>query len=100
MYAVFATVIAMAMARGGANYTKVFGNFSAAISNLYYSSANRGALVVSNGFAAMGADAVSNLIQEFLSTTNYRRFPKGRTAYYRMPCIAYYSRHEYLRRQN
>jgi Carboxypeptidase regulatory-like domain len=50
------------------NYSNVLGNFSAgAISNLYYPEENRGALLVLlNGLVDTGADAVENLIREFL----------------------------------
>ncbi len=50
------------------NYSNVLGNFSAgAISNLYYPEENRGAsLVFLNGLVDTGADAVENLIREFL----------------------------------
>jgi hypothetical protein len=50
------------------NYSNVLGNFSAgAISNLYYPEENRGvSLVLLNGLVDTGADAVENLIREFL----------------------------------
>ena len=50
------------------NYSHVLGNFSAAaISNVYYPAADRGAsLVLLNGLASTGANAVSNLIREFV----------------------------------
>ncbi len=66
-------ISAAAIARGDngswkPNYSRVLGNFSAAaISNLYYPASERGgSLVVFNGLAATGSDAVSNLIREFL----------------------------------
>ncbi|HKW16014.1 MAG TPA: carboxypeptidase-like regulatory domain-containing protein [Terriglobales bacterium] len=69
LYAISAAVIA----RGDdghwkPNYSKVLGNFTAAaISNLYYPSSDRGAsLVIFNGLAGVGGDAVANLIREFL----------------------------------
>ncbi len=69
LYAISAAV----MARGDdgqwkPNYSNVLGNFSAsALSNLYYPASNRGAsLVLVNGLANTGADAVSNIIREFL----------------------------------
>ena len=69
LYAISASVVA----RGDdgqwqPNYSRLLGNFSAAaISNLYYPHADRGAsLVLLNGLAGTGADAVSNLIREFL----------------------------------
>jgi hypothetical protein len=50
------------------NYSHVLGSFSAAaLSNLYYPRADRGAsLVLFNGLASTGADAVANLIREFV----------------------------------
>jgi hypothetical protein len=69
LYAISAAVIA----RGDdgqwkPNYSRVLGNFTAAaVSNLYYPSADRGgSLVLFNGLAGVGADAVANLIREFL----------------------------------
>ncbi len=69
LYAVSAAV----MARGDdgrwmPNYSNILGNFSAgAISTLYYPESDRGAsLVLFNGLADTGADAVENLIREFL----------------------------------
>jgi hypothetical protein len=57
----------------------VLGHFSAAaISNLYYPSSDRGAsLVVLNGLAGIGGDAVSNLIREFILKRFTSRVPKG-----------------------
>jgi hypothetical protein len=50
------------------NYSQIFGNLSAgAISNLYYPEADRGAkLVFLNALATTGANAVGNLIREFI----------------------------------
>lgn len=50
------------------NYSEVLGDFSAgAISNLYYPQSDRGfSLVLLNGATGVGANAVSNLIREFL----------------------------------
>lgn len=50
------------------NYSEVLGDFSAgAISNLYYPESDRGfSLVLLNGATGVGANAVSNLIREFL----------------------------------
>lgn len=69
LYAVSATVIT----RGDdgqwkPNYSHLLGSFSAAaISNLYYPASDRGAsLVLFNGLASTGADAVANLIREFV----------------------------------
>ncbi len=79
-YAISAAV----MARGDdgrwkPNYSQVLGNFSAAaISNLYYPAADRGAsLVLFNGLADTGADAVSNLVREFLLKRITTHIPKG-----------------------
>jgi hypothetical protein len=57
----------------------VLGNFSAAaISNLYYPASDRGAsLVVLNGLAGTAADAVSNLIREFVLKKITSHVPKG-----------------------
>lgn len=69
LYAVSATVIARGDdGRWKPNYSRVLGNFSAAaISNLYYPASDRGAsLVLLNGLAGTGADAMANLIREFL----------------------------------
>ena len=69
LYAISAAVIARGDdGRWKPNYSKVLGNFSAAaISNLYYPAADRGAsLVLWNGLADMGGDAVANLIREFI----------------------------------
>jgi hypothetical protein len=50
------------------NYSHILGGFTAAaISNLYYPEADRGAsLVLLNGFADIGADAAANLVREFI----------------------------------
>jgi hypothetical protein len=50
------------------NYSQILGNFSAAaLSNLYYPEADRGAsLVLLNGLSETGGNAVSNLVREFL----------------------------------
>lgn len=69
LYAVSAAVMARGdNGRWQPNYSHVLGNFSAAaISNLYYPAADRGAsLVLLNGLGDLGANAVSNLIREFL----------------------------------
>jgi hypothetical protein len=69
LYAISAAVIARGDdGRWKPNYSHVLGNFSAAaISNLYYPASDRGAsLTVLNGLAATGADAVGNLIREFV----------------------------------
>jgi hypothetical protein len=61
------------------NYSRVLGSFSAAaISNLYYPASDRGgSLVLVNGFAGLGADAVSNLIREFFLKNITSHVPKG-----------------------
>lgn len=69
LYAISAAVIARGDdGRWKPNYSRVLGHFSAAaISNLYYPASDRGAsLVVLNGLAGTGADAVANLIREFV----------------------------------
>jgi hypothetical protein len=61
------------------NYSNVLGNFSAgALSTLYYPESDRGAsLVLLNGLADTGADAVANLIREFLLKGITTHVPKG-----------------------
>jgi hypothetical protein len=61
------------------NYSRVLGNFSAAaISNLYYPTADRGAsLILFNGLASTGADAAANLIREFLLKRVTSHVPAG-----------------------
>ncbi len=69
LYAISAAVIARGDdGRWKPNYSRVLGNFSAAaISNLYYPASDRGgSLVLLNGVAGIGADAVANLIREFV----------------------------------
>ena len=69
LYAISAAVIARGDdGRWKPNYSHVLGTFSAAaISNLYYPAADRGAsLVLFNGLAGTGASAVSNLLREFV----------------------------------
>ena len=65
--------------RWKSNYSQVLGDFSAAaISNLYYPAADRGAsLVFFNGLADTGADMVSNLIREFLLKRVTSHVPQG-----------------------
>lgn len=60
------------------NYSHLLGSFSAAaISNLYYPAADRGAsLVLFNGLASTGADAVANLIREFVLKQITSHVPK------------------------
>lgn len=80
LYAISAAVIARGDdGRWEPNYSRVLGNFSAAaISNLYYPASDRGAsLVVFNGLAGTGADAVSNLIREFVLKRITSHVPKG-----------------------
>ena len=84
LYAISASVIARGDdGRWKPNYSRVLGNFSAAsISNLYYPASDRGAsLVLWNGLAGTGADAVSNLIREFLLkriTSHAPQSPNGK----------------------
>ena len=80
LYAISAAVIARGDdGRWKPNFSRVLGNFSAAaISNLYYPASDRGvSLVVFNGLAGTGADAVSNLIREFLLKRMTSHVPKG-----------------------
>ena len=80
LYAISAAVIARGDdGRWKPNYSRVLGNFSAAaISNLYYPASDRGgSLVVFNGLAGTGADAVSNLIREFVLKRVTSHVPKG-----------------------
>jgi len=60
------------------NYSHLLGSFSAAaISNLYYPASDRGAsLVLFNGLASTGADAVANLIREFVLKQITSHVPK------------------------
>ena len=64
------------------NYSQIFGNLSAgALSNLYYPEEDRGAkLVFLNGLAETGANAVGNLIREFIlkDLTSRARGSSGR----------------------
>jgi hypothetical protein len=80
LYAVSAAVMARGdNGRWQPNYSHVLGNFSAAaISNLYYPAADRGAsLVLLNGLGDLGANAVSNLIREFLLKGITSHVPDG-----------------------
>jgi carboxypeptidase family protein len=80
LYAVSAAVIARDdYGRWKPNYSRGLGHFSAAaISNLYYPSSDRGgSLVVFNGLAGIGADAVANLIREFVLKGITSHVPKG-----------------------
>ncbi len=80
LYAVSAAVVARGDdGRWKPNYSRVLGNFSAAaLSNLYYPASDRGAsLVLFNGLAGTGADAVANLIREFLLKSITSHVPKG-----------------------
>ena len=79
LYAISAAVIARGDdGRWKPNYSRVLGNFSAAaISNLYYPASDRGgSLVVFNGLAGTGADAVGNLIREFVLKRITSHVPK------------------------
>lgn len=80
LYAISASVVARGDdGRWQPNYSRVLGNFSAAaISNLYYPRADRGAsLVLLNGLAGTGADAIANLIREFLLKRITSHVPQG-----------------------
>jgi len=80
LYAISTAVIARGdNGRWEPNYSRVLGHFSAAaISNLYYPASNRGAsLVVWNGLAGIGGDAVSNLIREFVLKRFTSHVPKA-----------------------
>jgi hypothetical protein len=80
LYAISAALIARGDdGRWKPNYSRVLGHFSAAaISNLYYPASDRGAsLVVFNGLAGIGGDAVSNLIREFILKRFTSHIPKG-----------------------
>lgn len=80
LYAISAAVIARGDdGKWQPNYSRVLGNFTAAaVSNLYYPSADRGgSLVLLNGLAGVGADAVANLIREFLLKGITSHVPKG-----------------------
>ena len=80
LYALSAAVIARGDdGRWQPNYSRVLGSFSAAaLSNLYYPASERGAsLVVFNGLAGIGADAVSNLFREFVLKGITSHVPKG-----------------------
>lgn len=69
LYAISAALVARGdNGRWEPNYSLILGHFSAAaISNLYYPAADRGAsLVVFNGLAGIGGDAVANLVREFV----------------------------------
>ncbi len=79
-YAIAAAVIARSdNGRWEPNYSRVMGNFSAAaLSNLYYPAADRGgSLVLLNGLASTGADAVANLVREFLLKRITSHVPEG-----------------------
>ena len=80
LYAISAAVVA----RGDdgqwkPNYSRVLGHFSAAaISNLYYPPSDRGgSLIVFNGLAGIGGDALANLIREFVLKGITSHVPKG-----------------------
>jgi hypothetical protein len=80
LYAISGAVVARGDdGRWKPNYSRVLGNFSAAaVSNLYYPASDRGgSLVLFNGLAETGADAVSNLIREFLLKRITSHVPEG-----------------------
>lgn len=60
------------------DYSRLLGNFSAAaISNLYYPAADRGgSLVLLNGLATTGGDALANLLREFVLKRFTSHVPK------------------------
>ena len=79
-YAIAAAVVARGdNGRWEPNYSRLMGNFSAAaLSNLYYPAADRGgSLVLLNGLASTGADAVANLVREFLLKRITSHVPDG-----------------------
>ena len=81
LYAVSAAVVARGDDGGWKpNYSRVLGNFSAAaVSNLYYPASDRGgSLVLFNGLAGIGGDAVANLIREFVLKGITSHAPHGR----------------------
>lgn len=80
LYAISSAVIARSdSGHWQPNYSGVLGNLSAgAISNIYYPDSDRGAsLVFYNGLAETGADAVTNLIREFLLKGVTSHVPKS-----------------------
>ena len=80
LYAISAAVIARGDdGKWEPNYSRVLGHFSAAaISNLYYPSSDRGgSLILLNGLAGIGGDAVANLIREFILKGITSHVPKG-----------------------
>lgn len=80
LYAISAAVIARGdNGRWEPNYSRVLGHFSAAaISSLYYPAPDRGvSLIVFNGLAGIGGDALSNLIREFVLKRFTSHVPKG-----------------------
>jgi len=80
LYAISTAVIARGDdGRWKPNYSRILGNFSAAaISNLYYPTSDRGAsLVLVNGLAGIGENAVSNLVREFVLKRFTSHVPKG-----------------------
>jgi hypothetical protein len=81
LYAISASVVARGDdGRWKPNYSRVLGTFSAAaISNLYYPASDRGAsLVLWSGLAGIGADAVANLIREFVLKQITSHVPNGK----------------------
>jgi hypothetical protein len=80
LYAISAAAIARGDdGRWKPNYSGVLGHLSAAgISNLYYPPSERGgSLILLNGLAGIGADAVGNLIREFVLKDITSHVPKG-----------------------
>ena len=80
LYAISAAVIARGDdGRWKPNYSLVLGHLTAAgISNLYYPASERGgSLILLNGLAGTGADAVGNLIREFVLKRITSHVPEG-----------------------
>src|SRR5215469_18804151 len=80
LYAISAAVVARSDdGQWKPNYSRVLGHFSAAaISNLYYPSSDRGgSLIVFNGLAGIGGDALANLIREFVLKRFTSHVPQG-----------------------
>ena len=80
LYAVSTAVVARNDdGRWAPNYSNVLGNFSAAaLSNLYYPEADEGAsLVLFNGLTDTAADAVANLLREFVLKGITSHVPPG-----------------------
>jgi len=80
LYAISAAVMTRSdSGRWEPNYSQVLGSFSAAaLSNLYYPEADRGAsLVLLNGLSETGGNAAANLVREFLIKSMTSHIPNG-----------------------